>query len=108
MLVAAFGVSLGWLGVQVKWIRDRASARSWIAEHGFFVTKSGSSEPPASAPWPIRPIEPGVTSIYVTVNTDEERHKVPELKRLFPESQLNRVERLENSAAREWQVLGPL
>jgi len=33
VLATVLGVALGWLGVQVKWIRDRHEAIKWIHEH---------------------------------------------------------------------------
>jgi hypothetical protein len=69
VMVAIFGTSLGWLAVQVKWIRDR---------HRVFQLASGVSETELvgfegnSAPWSIRLFgEPGFSEVWVMVDDEE-------------------------------------
>ena len=47
MLVTLAGCALGWLGVQVQWIRDRHALldSEWILDYGLT---------PDAAPWPLR------------------------------------------------------
>jgi hypothetical protein len=71
-------VFLGWLGVQVKWIRNRREALeqvSWMV---------GRPSCPARAPWGMRILgEPGVARIWVGIENVERMH---ELQLLFPEA----------------------
>lgn len=34
VLPMAVGIGLGWFGYQVRWIRERATAREWLTAHG--------------------------------------------------------------------------
>lgn len=34
VLVALFGFALGWLDIQVKWLRDRRTALNWLVARG--------------------------------------------------------------------------
>ena len=46
VLLTLFGI---WLGIQVKWVRDRQAARLWVHEHGFIIADiahSASLVPP--------------------------------------------------------------
>ena len=85
VLLTLFGV---WLGVQVKWIRDRDQALIWVLQnHGFFFNPESL---PAMAPWSLRLLgEAGVGEINFRMvhqpeSELEEREKV--LKTLFPEA----------------------
>ena len=82
VLVAIFGV---WLGVQVKWIRDRHEAVDRLR----FGMEDGGS-----APWSLRIFGgPGYKSVAIVVNdpdhptADQQRTK-REVERLFPEAEV--------------------
>jgi len=77
VVLTIFGV---WLGVQVKWIRDRHE-RMNRSRPAFNIPSNHA------APWSLRILgEKGVSFIYVSpdTNTPEAR----KLKQLFPEAQL--------------------
>jgi hypothetical protein len=68
-----------WLGMQVKWIRDRQRA---------IDTVSGWSLG-ARAPWSIRLLgEQGVDRIVLDPQTAKKRERVQQLRHLFPEAKL--------------------
>ena len=75
-----------WLGVQVKWIRDR---REVLGEHDYGLVFAGV--PHKHAPWSIRILgEPGYGLVRAHTdpsNTDEDNRRIErELKRLYPEA----------------------
>ena len=77
-----------WLGVQVKWIRDRHEALENLA------TPPGVGE--LSAPWPLRLFgENGVPSMVVTSDQARDAHQ-----KLFPESLVFQVRALEDDDER--------
>ena len=105
VLLTLFGV---WLGVQVKWIRDRHEALEWLWQNGIYgandgqkltvvgagVIKASHLGLPTKAPWSLRPFfEPGVSAITVVETPDEnaDNLKVQELSGLFPEAQVVRM-----------------
>ena len=87
-----------WLGVQVKWIKDRHEAMKWVEainRRPDPVTKRASDEvfyfDPRSAPWQIRILgELGVPEVPIKLSrireSDDLDNRLEELKRLFPES----------------------
>jgi len=83
VVVTVFGVSLGWLGVQVKWIRDRHD-RMNRARWAFSVPSHHD------APWSIRILgEKGVSAIVKhDGHSSESRRRYHELHQLFPEAEL--------------------
>ena len=84
VLLTVFSV---WLGVQVKWMRDRHEATQWISDRW----APGLSETtPTQAPWSIRLLgEPsGQRELMVEVHNDAERTVVEQLRRLFPEREV--------------------
>ena len=106
VLLTVFGV---WLGVQVKWIRDRHAALAWIATSGYswvvpygfsaedFVAKPAPDDPCYTrAPWSIRMLhESGIARIRIyrsesgeTFDYQSVDEKLRELKRLFPEADI--------------------
>ena len=84
VLVTVLGVCLGWLGVQLKWIRDRHEAlkESYVQS----VPGHSRSRP---APWSIRVLgEQNIYMIMVKIPKHSE-HQVDagkRLKQLFPET----------------------
>ena len=73
ILLTLFGV---WLGVQVKWIRDR---------NQLIETNRLSTEAGGVAPWTIRLLgEPGYATIFVNANYGQSLDN--EVQRLFPEA----------------------
>ena len=95
-MFAAVTVLCIWLGVQVKWMRDRQEARKWLREHDCRVI--GNSEKrlldddeygPVTflAPWSIRLFgEEGVYCIVLNENPDSSTSTPRHWRRLFPES----------------------
>jgi len=82
---------LGWIGVQLKWIRDRNEARAWIRHHGY-LTFDGP-DPYKKAPLSIDLFgEQGVVHIELDAESfppEELQTRVVQIKRLFPETQLS-------------------
>lgn len=72
-----------WLGVQVKWVRDRREALKWVHRS---ATPADFYTP---APWSIRLVERGVPSITVDPAVAQDTEKVRKLKALFPEAILD-------------------
>jgi len=91
VLVTVLGIAIGWVGVQVKWIRDRHETlqrhdsisgplRGINFSTSFMQMISG---PSVQAPWEIRIFgEAGVGTIVVDSDTDREQ-----LTALFPEAE---------------------
>jgi len=86
VLVTLMGTFLGWLGVQLKWMRDREATFN----HGSsFVGFEGNL-----APWSIRLLgAPGFRDIYLLVDdvehlTDAERANRKRAASLFPEAEV--------------------
>ena len=99
-----------WLGVQVKWIRDRREAREWIeAQGGALLEEEGRavtiedvgygssrtigmskvSDPARMAPLSIRLFgAKSVLYIYLPQSAGASNDKRSELKGLFPESEI--------------------
>ena len=89
-----------WLGVQVKWMRDRQEAREWLQAHGcIFGSGYNGNDPftekPAveiAAPWPIRAFgEAGIRYIFVKpeamlAGKSTIAPTVEHMKGLFPEA----------------------
>ena len=80
VLVTLLGV---WLGVQVKWIRDRREALQWVHRSVIFPDLH------TPAPWSIRLVERGVPLITVDPDIAQDAEKVRKLKELFPEAIVN-------------------
>ncbi len=102
VLLTVLSVPLGWLGVQLTWIRDRHQALQWIRHHhgsyGFYGTPPADFEPlwandqgPLTlAPWSIRILgEEGIGQIYLQHVDDSVQVKLLGLHELFPEASLN-------------------
>lgn len=79
-MFAAVTVLCIWLGVQVKWIRDRSDAREWLKRHDCVVWGdewhvAGKRWIVRNAPWTIRIMgEPGVCMVMLnetTLSSDE-------------------------------------
>ena len=88
VLVTLFGV---WLGVQVKWVRDRIKARQSIVASGGQIGTGDCSFPGLPSPPPSAPSglalfgEMGVTRIWLPIDNWNARWR--ELKPLFPEAE---------------------
>jgi hypothetical protein len=75
-----------WLGVHVKWIKDRHEAMTWMKTHPSSAYVAVRLRQ-VNAPWSIRLFgEDGVETICVDLQTDEGRAKASELAHLFPEA----------------------
>ncbi len=81
VLMTIFGV---WLGVQVKWIRDRHESLKWSQVQVETTSRSGV---PVFAPWQIRLLgESGVAAVAVEAKKEEDFSRASDVKRLFPEA----------------------
>jgi hypothetical protein len=84
VLVTILGVFLGWLGVQVKWIRDRHEALEWVRQHEHPMAFQAVE--PKPMPWSLRMFGEAPTR-YITIQVPkgEKAARVRELEELFPE-----------------------
>ena len=84
VLVTVLGVFLGWVDVQLKWIRDRHEARShhdalWTV----YSTPIGPWQP--QAPWRVRIFgESGTATIYL--RDEKSDAELQRIETLFPEA----------------------
>ena len=91
MLILIFGV---WLGVQVKWIRDRHEAFTWIATHRHVKFHGDFSRPHRSSgqfPWPLKIFgERPKSRIWMDVHKEsqDELARVRQILTLFPEAEV--------------------
>ena len=87
MLVTVFCV---WLGVQVKWVRDRHEALEWVLLPGYSKEHSfwqGIVAKPKRAPFPLWIVgEPGFGEISVSVSRPDKEYTQEQLQSLFPEA----------------------
>ena len=105
-MVTVLGVFLGWLGVQLKWMRDRREALEWMLPYHArqLAAESGSLLPPMKgeyashldtrAPWSLRTFgERGVVRIEVYEKwlTPDARYSINDLRLLFPEAEVKAV-----------------
>lgn len=90
VLLTAFGLFFGWLGVQLKWIHDREQAVEWLRDHS--VERLGScaiicNQNPA--PWGVRILGgDSITSVRCTLTGVESAATDREIRRLFPEAEI--------------------
>jgi|SRR6185295_5946962 len=86
--------ALCWLGVQMKWIRDRHEAIQWAVRNHLrvgtvrvpTVDGGGDGDEPPSAPWSIRILgEPGIKTLRYNARNDGS-YSDSTLKSLFPEA----------------------
>jgi hypothetical protein len=103
--VTLCGASLGWLGAQFHWIHDRDAALRWVHDlrGRQIAAENGSPVPPvkgevdhdgARAPWTLRFLgTTGVARMEVYRNylSPSSRYSLAELRRLFPEAEVNAV-----------------
>ena len=82
VLMTVLGAGLGWLGVQLKWIRDRHQAlEKW--DNDQHVVNAYEPLSDVEAPWSLRLFgEFGVDGITV------EQNQVSEYQKLFPEAEV--------------------
>jgi len=106
-LLAVFGIALGWLAVQLKWIRDRHSALEHISncvvvwgdgrtktlqcfvrgDYRVPSTYSAYIDEPALPPWSLGLFgERGISVIALGMHDDTLNARAEELRRLFPEA----------------------
>jgi hypothetical protein len=79
-----------WLGVQVKWVRDRHEAINWVLLPGYSKEHSfwqGIVAKPKRAPFPLWIVgEPGFEEISVSVSRPDRIYSEEQLQSLFPEA----------------------
>ena len=93
VLLTLFGV---WLGMQMKWIRDRHEAIRWLEARG------GSVEHGRAAPLSLAMLgENGVEVLCIPRTTDDYVEKGVELENLFPEADLYRI-RQDTAIVKYW------
>ena len=90
VLVTLFGL---WLGVQVKWIRDRHAALEWIREPSYrngkpiAGSRKGFTSKPCPAPFSLRLLgEQGYREIILDVTRPDKDYTPAQLRKLFPEA----------------------
>lgn len=82
-----------WLGMQVKWIRDRHEALERIYQDSPYPERTPGV---VSAPWSIRVLgETGLEWVIVTQTGDEiaDRERQRRVQRLFPEANVSLMQR---------------
>ena len=85
VLLTLFGCAFGWLGVQVKWLKDRHKALRHMDGVGYIVTDSSTYNAP---PWQLRLFgERSVGGIRLRGHAGS--RKLQELKQLFPEADIS-------------------
>ena len=86
VLLTVFSV---WLGVQMKWIRDRRDAKLWIEKHGYYSALEW--ERGTAAPLTLAVLgEKGVSHVWL-YKSHSRSDKAREIRRLFPESYISVV-----------------
>ena len=88
VLLTVFGV---WLGVQVKWIRDRQAARAWIRNQNisWYAPSLRGARVEAAAPWSLRLLnESGMVAIGIAEDRSSKPYSVEKLRELFPEARV--------------------
>jgi hypothetical protein len=86
VLVTVFCV---WMGVQVKWVRDRHEAIEWVLLPGYSKEQfsQGIVAKPKRAPFPLWIVgEPGFEEISVSVARPDKKYTQEQLQSLFPEA----------------------
>jgi len=85
VMVTVCCAALGWLGVQLKWIRDRHEVR---AHYSHMLGENASCVIPSrSVPWSITVFgEPGVYLILTKSNSPQ--RELDRIKNLFPEADI--------------------
>jgi len=89
VVLTIFGV---WLGVQVKWVRDRKEAIKWLTadvdpQRAIILDFFHDDDEGSRAPFPLNLFgETGVDDISLT--SPESKQRVHELRRLFPETNI--------------------
>ena len=123
VLVTIIGSFLGYLAIQLQWIRDRSEAKRWLIDTRArqLARDSGIIMPPRKgtylsrsekAPWILRILgEGGVERLEVEpawLNSDS-RYSIDELQLLFPEATV-RTARVRQTERRqgEWLLAFPL
>ena len=91
VVVTVLGVFLGWLGVQLKWIRDRHEALRWLDAHQVVSPRDWTNWPViyhGNPPWSLRMFgETGVGTIALGFEAHpNDPFDVEQLKALFPEA----------------------
>lgn len=88
LLVTLLCVALGWLGVGIKWKRDRDEALRWVMNDGQGLYAPASiPEKPDARPVILRLLRAQrVDAIALPRNTPERR--IDELKGLFPDAEV--------------------
>ena len=88
VLLTLAACALGWLGVQVQWIKDRHEAREWCARRNMvaFVTAHPAHQ---DAPLGIRLLgEEGYDAIYLDDAREDGAYGLAHFRRLFPEAKV--------------------
>ena len=93
VLLTLVGCALGWLGLHVKWIKDRAAARAWVEQGGGYVSEGQlfgtffTPPPPVrSAPWSLRLLGEKAYLELGLVREPNGRYSEAEMESLFPEA----------------------
>jgi hypothetical protein len=88
VVVTVLGV---WLGVQVKWIRDRHEALEWLSQQGYLLHNSYTAAHTPDSPRILRLFgESGVKEIdlYAPKSIEQPAYHTDALIKLFPEANI--------------------
>ncbi len=113
-LILVLSCTLGWLGVQWKWIRDRRDALESLTASGYYerVPSWVKSPFPANldyrpAPSPLRLFgERGIANIYVLADFPQAEQLAGTLGTLFPEAHVGVLGNRNEPLVPEARVLG--
>jgi len=102
VLVTLVGITIGWTGMQLKWIRDRQEAIRWLessadpndtdgAWRGGRQYTTYESYQNSNAPWSLRLFgERGIDRLHIDKSAlrPNDRHQARDFEKLFPEARI--------------------
>jgi len=92
VLVTVLGAAVGWLSVQLKWIRERHAVLEQLETRSGYYAQAFrySVDPSANLPLGLRLLrEPSVAVVSLFTTPEEHESLIPQLQRLFPEAEMN-------------------
>jgi hypothetical protein len=87
-IILILSLALGWFTTQLRWKRDRKRTRDWAIQHYVTYYYPGGDQIPAPS-WGLRLLgEHGIPKMVVKMRWNEGDEALIELKRAFPECQI--------------------